>query len=101
MNLIEDLPSSGEKYIIVVAQKDGNVESPLDDDLYKTGTLATVMKIFDMPDNSKSTIVKGIRRVEINSITSNTPYFKSTIKKVNHIINQQKAKAFSVLRSLP
>ena len=43
------MPSSGEKYIIVVAQKDGSVENPTSEDLYQTGTLATVMKTFDAP----------------------------------------------------
>ena len=86
LDLIKDIDSSANKDIVVVAQKDGNVESPLDDDLYKTGTLATVMKIFDMPDNSKSAIVKGIRRVEINSLTSNTPYFKSTINELSETL---------------
>jgi len=75
LNLIEDLPTSGEKYIIVVAQKDGSVENPTNEDLYKTGTLATVMKTFDMPDNSKSVIVQGIERIEIKNFTQDQPYF--------------------------
>ena len=36
LNLIEDLPKDGKKYIIVVAQKDGSVENPTNEDLYKT-----------------------------------------------------------------
>jgi len=75
LNLIEDLPSSGEKYVIVVAQKDGSVENPTNEDLYKTGTLATVMKTFDMPDNSKSVIVQGLERIEIKNFTQDQPYF--------------------------
>ena len=75
LNLIEDLPSSGKKYIIVVAQKDGSVENPTNEDLYTIGTLATVMKTFDMPDNSKSVIVQGIERIEIKNFTQDQPYF--------------------------
>ena len=75
LNLIEDLPSSGEKYVIVVAQKDGSVENPTNEDLYNIGTLATVMKTFDMPDNSKSVIVQGIERIEIKNFTQDQPYF--------------------------
>ena len=75
LNLIEDLPSSGEKYIIVVAQKDGSVENPTSEDLYTTGTLATVMKTFDMPDDSKSVIVQGIERIEVKNFTQDQPYF--------------------------
>ena len=50
----KDVSKSDEKQIIVVAQKDGSIESPKDKDLYEYGTLATVMKVFGMPDNSKS-----------------------------------------------
>ena len=86
LDLINDIGDSENKDIVVVAQKDGNVESPIDKDLYMTGTLATVMKIFDMPDNSKSAIVKGIRRVKLNKITSNSPYFKSTIEELTETV---------------
>ena len=86
LDLINDIGDSGNKDIVVVAQRDGNVESPIDKDLYMTGTLATVMKIFDMPDNSKSAIVKGIRRVKLNTITSDSPYFKSTIEELTEIV---------------
>ena len=48
LDLIKDIDNSKNKDIVVVAQKDGNVESPLNKDLYQTGTLASVMKIFDM-----------------------------------------------------
>tara|TARA_B100000902_G_scaffold322386_1_gene315644 strand:- start:56 stop:2374 length:2319 start_codon:yes stop_codon:yes gene_type:complete len=86
LDLINDIGDSENKDIVVVAQKDGNVESPIDKDLYMTGTLATVMKIFDMPDNSKSAIVKGIRRVKLNTITTNSPYFKSTIEELTETV---------------
>ena len=59
LKLIEDLPSDN-KYLVVVAQQDGSVEDPNEDDLYSYGTLALVLKTFDMPDNSKSAIVQGV-----------------------------------------
>ena len=50
LKLISDLPKTVKKYIVVVAQKDGSLENPTAKDLYKYGTLAMVMKVFDMPD---------------------------------------------------
>ena len=102
LDLINDIGESESKDIVVVAQKDGNVESPVDKDLYMTGTLATVMKIFDMPDNSKSAIVKGIRRVKLNTITSNSPYFKSTIEELTETVYpfQELDKLCSTLKKL-
>ncbi len=102
LDLINDIGESESKDIVVVAQKDGNIESPVDKDLYMTGTLATVMKIFDMPDNSKSAIVKGIRRVKLNTITSNSPYFKSTIEELVETVYpfQELDKLCSTLKKL-
>ena len=102
LDLINDIGESESKDIVVVAQKDGNIESPVDKDLYMTGTLATVMKIFDMPDNSKSAIVKGIRRVKLNTITSNSPYFKSTIEELAETVYpfQELDKLCSTLKKL-
>ena len=64
LKLIAELDQK-RKYIIVVAQEDGSIEDPEPEDLYVYGTLATVLKVFDMPDNSKSAIVQGISRVKI------------------------------------
>ena len=65
LKLIEDLPKGGKKYIVVVAQKDGSIENPKGSDLYEYGTLAMVMKVFDMPDKSRSAIVQGLERVKV------------------------------------
>ena len=65
LKLIADLPKSGKKYIVVVAQKDGSIENPTEKDLYEYGTLAMVMKVFDMPDKSRSAIVQGLERVHV------------------------------------
>ena len=82
LDLISDISDLEKKYIVVVAQKDGAVENPKNDDIYKYGTLATVMKIFDMPDKSKSAIVQGIMRVKLESITQNTPYFTGLVSRI-------------------
>ena len=62
LKLINEL-NPKRKYIVVVAQEDGSIEDPEPKDLYSYGTLANVLKVFDMPDNSKSAIVQGISRV--------------------------------------
>ena len=64
LKLINDLPSK-TKHVVVVAQEDGSIEDPQPSDMYSYGTLAVVLKVFDMPDNSKSAIVQGIDRVKI------------------------------------
>ena len=81
LKLIDELDPK-KRYIVVVAQEDGSVEEPAPSDLYSYGTLANVLKVFDMPDSSKSAIVQGISRVKILDYTSIDPYFKAAIKLV-------------------
>ncbi len=78
LKLINDLASES-KYIVVVAQEDGSIEDPKPEDLYSYGTLAQVLKVFDMPDNSKSAIVQGISRVKITKYLQKDPYFTVSI----------------------
>ena len=82
LKLIEDL-GSGDKHIVVVAQEDGSIEAPKPEDLYAYGTLGVVLKVFDMPDNSKSAIVQGIERVKLLSFGEPNPYYKVVVEKVS------------------
>jgi len=81
LKLIEELDPK-DKHIVVVAQEDGSVEDPKPTDLYAYGTLAVVLKVFDMPDNSKSAIVQGVQRVKILSYIGEDPYYTASIEKI-------------------
>ncbi len=81
LKLIDDLPQ-GKKLLVVVAQEDGSMENPEPDDLYAWGTLAVVLKVFDMPDKSKSAIIQGLDRVKLLSFTQKEPYFKAVVERV-------------------
>ena len=41
-----------------------------------------VLKVFDMPDNSKSAIIQGVDRVKLLSFTDKNPYFKAVVERV-------------------
>jgi len=86
LKLIADLPKGGKKYIVVVAQKDGSVENPKASDLYEYGTLAMVMKVFDMPDKSRSAIVQGLDRVRVKSFLDPDPYYEGLVEKVRGVV---------------
>ena len=86
LKLIEDLPDDN-KYLVVVAQQDGSIEDPKENDLYSYGTLALVLKTFDMPDNSKSAIVQGVDRVKILKFNQGDSYFMADIERIQESIN--------------
>lgn len=82
LKLINELPSSS-KHIVVVAQEDGSIENPEPDEMYSFGTLAVVLKVFDMPDNSKSAIVQGIDRVKILDFKEKDPYYRAVVQRIS------------------
>ena len=82
LKLINDLDPK-KRYIVVVAQEDGSIEDPKPEDLYAYGTLAQVLKVFDMPDNSKSAIVQGISRVKVLEYIKHEPYFTAAVQSVD------------------
>ena len=82
LKLINELPENS-KHIVVVAQEDGSIEDPKPEDMYSYGTLSIVLKVFDMPDNSKSAIVQGIDRVKILDFKEKEPYYKAAVQRVS------------------
>jgi len=79
LELIEDLPENNKK-IAVVAQKNGSVEEPLAEDLFSFGSIAQVLKVFNMPDGSKSAIVQGLERAIVTDYEQVEPYFTAMVQ---------------------
>ena len=68
------------KLIGVVAQKDANVEDPGIADLYPVGTVAQILKTFQMPDGNLTVIIQGKRRFELVEIRQLEPYFIAAVQ---------------------
>ena len=62
----------------VVAQLN-DADDPNINDLHKIGTLANVIKVLNMPDGSIMAILQGVKRLKINFLTQDTPYFTANV----------------------
>jgi len=78
LKLVKDA-FAADKLIGVVAQKDADTEEPGPDDLFATGTLATILKLIKMPDGSKSIVIQGRRRFEVTEYVQTQPYLKARV----------------------
>ncbi len=58
---------AGNRLLMVVAQRDGSVEAPESDDLYRVGTVVMVMRILRMGDGRVKVLVQGIAKAQIDS----------------------------------
>jgi ATP-dependent Lon protease len=78
INLIKDAYKA-KKSIGVVAQINANIEDPAFEDLYKTGTVAQIIKMLRMPDGNTTVIIQGKRRFRLNECLTTEPYITASI----------------------
>ena len=81
IKLINDA-NNGGKVIGVVSQKDEAVENPTEKDIYKTGTVARILKVLKMPDGNTTVIIQGKKRFQIKEVISENPYLTATISDI-------------------
>ncbi|MCH8018610.1 endopeptidase La [candidate division KSB1 bacterium] len=79
IKLIEEALSEN-KLITLVAQRDGKVEDPRPEDLFRWGTVTSVMKVFKMPDGTQSVMVQGLSRAQVLDYTQVDPFFKALVQ---------------------
>jgi ATP-dependent Lon protease len=70
-----DIANENDKQIFLVAQKDAAVDDPTQDDLYQTGTIATILQMLKLPDGTVKVLVEGARRASINEFVETDEYF--------------------------
>lgn len=81
IQLLEEAQKNGD-FIGIVSQKNSELESPTEKDLYHTGTLAKIIKIIKLPEGNITAITKGFHRFKIKKMTEAQPYFKAEISKL-------------------
>ncbi len=87
----------GDKTIGVVSQKDAEVEDPDEDDLYKVGTVAYILRILQMPDGSTTAIIQGKKRFFIHEIIQVQPYFKARVSQYENTFQKEHTSEFNAL----
>ncbi|MGE4606125.1 MAG: LON peptidase substrate-binding domain-containing protein, partial [Myxococcota bacterium] len=58
---------AGDRLLLLVAQRDADIDLPEPDDLYRVGTVVMVMRILRMADGRVKLLVQGLAKAEIES----------------------------------
>ena len=96
IKLINDA-NKGEKVIGVVSQIDEDVEDPKAEELHQVGTVARILKVLKMPDGNTTVIIQGKKRFEIDTVITEEPYIKATVKEVPQATPAKKNKEFAAI----
>ena len=77
MKLVREAEKKGA-YIGVVCQKVAETEMPSLEDLHTIGTVGKIIRILEMPDQTTTIILQGVKRMELEEIVDTTPYLPWT-----------------------
>jgi len=78
---------SVNRMILLVAQKDLNVENPKPEDLFKMGTVGMIIRMLKLPDGRIKILVQGLTRARILNYVQTEPFFSTDIEQVNDPLN--------------
>ena len=67
-----------DKKILLITQKNSEVDSPKPENLYKCGTLAKVLQLLKLPDGTIKVLVEGFERVRILSIEDSGDFLRAS-----------------------
>ena len=74
---------AGEKKIILAAQKDGSLDAPLFDDLFKVATIANILQLIKLPDGTVKVLVEGSHRAQMDSLESDLKFSKVRVSLIS------------------
>jgi ATP-dependent Lon protease len=59
-----------DRMILLTCQKDLDKEEPQQDDLYRVGTVAVIMRMLKLPDGRIRILVQGVSRAQVETVAS-------------------------------
>lgn len=77
---------SEDKLLVVATQKNGLVEDPTPEEIYKVGVGVEIIQILRLPDGTFRVLVEGLERVYINNFDSSGSYWEATVEKIESIV---------------
>src|SRR4051812_30012691 len=80
--LVEDVDNLSSPVIAIFAQRDPSTDDPGAEDLYPVGCAARVLKALKHSSGNYSLILQGLTRIRLDSVTSNAPYLKAKIRRM-------------------
>jgi ATP-dependent Lon protease len=75
-----DAAMDNEKQIFLVAQKDATLDDPAEADLYRVGTVATILQLLKLPDGTVKVLVEGGRRAKLVNFTETDELFMANVE---------------------
>ena len=90
---------SGDKKIMLVAQKQAGDENPETDELFEIGTLGTVLQLLKLPDGAIKVLVEGGSRAKVENFIEEKDYLEADVFWPDEEMGDNPAEALALSRA--
>src|SRR5512139_686031 len=70
------------RMVLLLTQKDLNVETPAPEDLYTVGTVCMIMRMLKLPDGRVKILVQGLSKARALMFSKREPFFVAEVEKM-------------------
>jgi ATP-dependent Lon protease len=85
INALEEAMNDGKK-ILLSAQKEAKSHDPSAEDIFRVGTLGTIIQLLRLPDGTVKVLVEGKTRARINRFVPNDDFFLVEVAEVQEVV---------------
>ena len=78
----------GDKKIILVTQKNSEVDDPKKNDVFMYGCESNILQLLKLPDGTVKVLVEGQKRAKIIDYEDNEKFINCTYETLNNIVNK-------------
>ena len=82
-----DAAMKDNKQVLLVAQKEAEVDEPDFTDLYQVGTLANILQLLKLPDGTVKVLVEGSQRSKVLRYQETGSFFSAVVEKIDDVFN--------------
>ena len=78
------------KQLLLVSQKQADLEEPTIDDVFDVGTIANIIQLLKLPDGTVKVLVEGQQRAKINQLNDGEDHFSAEITPIETTFGDEK-----------
>jgi len=95
-----DTAMQEDKKILLVAQKNAEVDDPSEKDIHEIGTLSTILQLLKLPDGTVKVLVEGAERARITGYENTDAFFTAHIELLATDVEEDEKELEVLTRSL-
>lgn len=89
-----------DKGIFLAAQKNAQKDEPTEDDIYRIGTIGTIIQLLRLPDGTVKVLVEGKKRARVKEYVPNPDFYLVSIEEIEEPNSEVTAQTEALMRSV-